>query len=77
MIDKRVMNNKDLSIFPIYDGYIKSYLQLFWNPKENKLYEDIGITPYGPNREFMPLWDNIDYSIIPESHIDLQMDPGC
>jgi hypothetical protein len=77
MVDKKVLQNPQSSIFPIYDGYIKSYLHLFWNPKKNELYDDIGIMPYGPKREFMPLWDDIDYNIIPNSNIDLQMDPGC
>ena len=77
MIDKEVFRDPKKSIFPIYDGYIKSYLHLFWNPKDNKLYDDVGIMPYGPSREFMPLWDNIDFSLIPDSEIDLQMDPGC
>ena len=38
--------------------------------------------PYGPDengdlRKFMPLRDNIEFNLYPNSIIDLQPDPGC
>lgn len=81
-VDKQDMNHPEGSIFPIFDGYIHNYLQLFWNPRENKIYEDVGINAYGPDeegilKEFIPLRDNIDFNIYPNSVIGLQPDPGC
>ncbi len=77
MVDKYIMNNPEESIFPLFDGFIHNYLQLFWNPKENKIYEDCGLMPYGPGRKFIPLRDNPDFILYPNSIIDLQLDPGC
>jgi hypothetical protein len=76
-VDKYIKNNPEDCIFPIFEGYIYNYLQLIWNPKTNKIYDDVGIMAYGPNREFMPLHENPDYSLIPESDINIQLDPGC
>jgi hypothetical protein len=82
MVDKQVLENPKDSIFPIYEGYIHNYLQLFWNIETNSIYEDVGIMPYGPDengnlRKFMPLRDNIEFNLYPNSVIDLQPDPGC
>ncbi|MBD3340516.1 MAG: hypothetical protein GF353_15515 [Candidatus Lokiarchaeota archaeon] len=82
LVDKKDMENPDDSIFPLFDGYIRNYLQLIWNPKENKIYDDIGIMPYGPNeegdlRKFMPIRDNIEFNLYPNSYIDIQPDSGC
>ena len=82
MVDKQVFENPEDSIFSLYDGYIHNYLQLFWNPELNIIYEDIGLMPYGPDengnlRKFMPLRDNIEFSLYPDSIIDLQPDSGC
>ena len=82
MVDKYIYKNPEESIFPIFDGYIHNYLQLFWNPEENTIYDDVGLFPYGPDengdlREFMPLRDNIDFNLYPDSVIDLQPDSGC
>lgn len=77
MVDKYVINHPQESIFPIYEGYIHYYLQLFWDPREDKIYEDCGLLPYGPNREFMPIYDNPEYNVIPNSEIDIQPDAGC
>lgn len=32
---------------------------------------------YGPDKEFMPLHDEPDYSLIPNSDVAIQLDPGC
>ena len=82
MADKYVIKHPEESIFPIYEGYIHNYMQLLINPEENKIYEDIGLMPYGPDeagnmRRFMPLRENIDFNLYPDSIIDLQPDSGC
>jgi len=76
-VDKNVKTNPENSVFPIFEGYIHNYLQLIWNPKNNKIYDDIGIMAYGPNRQFMPLHEDPNYALIPNSEIDIQLDPGC
>lgn len=82
MVDKQDLQTPEDSIFPIFDGYIHNYLQLFWNPREDKIYEDVGINAYGPDDEgrmtrFMPLRDDINYNLLPDSVIGLQPDSGC
>ncbi|MBN1214958.1 MAG: hypothetical protein JXA99_05885 [Candidatus Lokiarchaeota archaeon] len=76
-VDKYVFNHPEESIFPLFDGFIHNYLQLFWNPSENKIYEDCGIMPYGPDRTFMPILEDPDFILYPNSIINLQLDPGC
>jgi len=82
LVDKYIFENPNESIFPIFEGYIHNYLQLFWNPEENAIYDDIGIMPYSPDEEgnltkFMPLRDDINFILYPDSVIDLQPDSGC
>jgi hypothetical protein len=82
MVDKQVMKDPEKSIFPIYEGYIHNYLQLFWNPEDNYIYDDIGLFAYGPDengelRKFMPIRDNIEFNLYPDSVFDLQPDAGC
>jgi len=82
LVDKHILNNPNESIFPIFEGYIHNYLQLIWNPEENAIYDDIGLMPYGPDedgnlRKFMPLRDDINFILYPNSVIDLQPDSGC
>ncbi|MHA1412698.1 MAG: hypothetical protein ACTSUX_13935 [Promethearchaeota archaeon] len=81
-IDKIDMENPKQSIFPIYEGYIHNYLQLFWNPEDNTIYDDVGLFAYGPDengnlRRFMPIRDDINFILYPDSVIDLQVDSGC
>ncbi|MFX0002768.1 MAG: hypothetical protein ACFE9C_00340 [Candidatus Hodarchaeota archaeon] len=82
LVDKYILEHPKESIFPIYDGYIHNYLQLFWNPEENTIYDDIGIMPYAPNEEgnlikFMPIREDMNFILYPDSEIDLQPDSGC
>lgn len=82
IVDKLDMENSTESIFPIFDGFIHNYLQLFWNPEENIIYDDVGMMPYGPDengnmRKFMPIRDNIEFNLYPNCVIDLQPDSGC
>ena len=82
MIDKYLLEYPDESIFPIFKNYIHNYLQLVWNPETNKIYEDIGLSAYGPDeygnlRKFMPLREDIEFNLYPNSVIDIQPDSGC
>ena len=57
-------------------------MQLFVNFEENTLYEDVGVSAYGPNQEgklnrFNPIRDNLEFNLYPDSIIQLQPDVGC
>lgn len=82
MVDKYVSKNPEESIFPIFDGYIHNYLQLYINLKEEKFYEDVGISPYAPDeqgllRKFNPIKQDLEFNLFPNTVIDLQQDVGC
>ena len=70
-IDRQLLNNPKLSPFPLYKGLIKSYLQLIWDPQKNAIYEDCASNAYGPNKEFMPLLDDVNFNLFPNSDITL------
>ena len=70
-IDKKIFNNPEKSVFPMYKGLIRSYLQLIWDPENNIIYEDCATNAYGPNKEFMPLQDDINFKLYPDSDITL------
>lgn len=70
------------SIFPVYEGYIHSYLQLFVNLEEDSIYDDVGVYAYAPDehgimRKFNPIRENIEFNLYPDSVIQLQPDVGC
>ena len=65
--------NPETSIFPIYHGKILSFLQLIWNPETNKIYNDNAANAYGPNREYMPIMDDPDINLYPNSNIILSV----
>ena len=71
MLDKQVYKNPESSIFPIYKGLIHSYLQLIWDAEENMIYEDCAVNAYGPNREFIPLQEDINFNLFPDSEITI------
>ncbi|MFO8017426.1 MAG: hypothetical protein R6U96_02225 [Promethearchaeia archaeon] len=82
IVDKQDKAHPEDSIFPIYEDYIYSYLQLFWDPRDNVLYEDCGISAYAPNeegllREFQPVAENPDYVIADGTYVYLEPDAGC
>jgi hypothetical protein len=82
MVDNYIFDHPEESIFPIFDGYIHNYLQLFWDPENNEIYDDVGLFPYGPDqqgelRKYMPLRENLNFNLYPNSIIDLQPDSGC
>ncbi|MFX1498025.1 MAG: hypothetical protein ACFFBH_10895 [Promethearchaeota archaeon] len=70
-IDKDMIEHPDRSVFPLYEGLIHSYLQLIWDAEENKIYDDCGVDAYGPNKEFMPLRDDVDFNLLPDSDITI------
>ncbi len=70
-LDKFSYENPEKSIFPIYKGLIYSYLQLIWDAEENIIYEDCAVNAYGPNKEFMPIHEDINFSLYPDSEITI------
>ena len=72
-IDRDMYQNPGKSIFPIYHGKIRSFLQLIWNPETNKIYEDNAANAYGPNREFMSIMNDADINLLPDSNITLSV----
>jgi len=66
-----MMINPEKSIFPLFKGLINSYLQLIWDAEDNKIYEDCGVDAYGPNKEFIPLRENIEFNLYPNSNITI------
>jgi hypothetical protein len=81
MVDKEEFKTTK-ALFPIYDGYIHNYLQLFINLKERKIYDDVGVFAYAPDeqgtlRKFNPIREDINFNLYPNSQIQLQPDVGC
>ena len=82
MVDKYIYEHPEESIFPIFEGYIHNYLQLYINLEKGCFYDDVGISPYAPDengllRKFNPIKQNLDFNLFPDSVIDLQQDVGC
>ncbi|MFX0005556.1 MAG: hypothetical protein ACFFA7_03960 [Promethearchaeota archaeon] len=70
-LDKKTYNDPNSSIFPIYKGLIHSYLQLIWDAEDNAIYDDCAVNAYGPNKEFMPLREDINFNLYPNSEITI------
>ena len=70
-LDKDYIENPEKTIFPLYKGLIHSYLQLIWDAEENTIYDDCGIDAYGPNRKFMPLRNDTEFKLYPDSNITI------
>lgn len=70
-IDKKIFANPEKSPFPMYEGLIRSYLQLIWDPENNVIYDDCATNAYGPEREFIPLQDDVNFNLYPNSNITL------
>lgn len=69
MVDKKIREKPDLSPFH-ENGFVRSYLQLFWNPEENEIYDDINIFAASA-KGFMPLQKNIEFNLHDDSEISL------
>lgn len=70
-IDKQTFENPHNSVFPLYKGLIRCFLQLIWDAENNVIYDDCAVSAYGPNREFMPLLDNVNFNLYPNSDITI------
>jgi hypothetical protein len=82
LVDKIERENLENKIFPIHNGYIHNYLQLFVNLDEETIYDDVGLSPYAPDeqglyRKFNPIRDEIKFNLFPDTIIELQQDVGC
>lgn len=82
LVDKMEIKSTENKIFPIHDGYIHNYLQLFVNLEEETIYDDVGLSPYAPDeegfyRKFNPIRDDIKFNLFPGTIIELQQDVGC
>jgi len=82
LVDKIEMAETKNMIFPLYEGYIHSYLQLFVNLEEDSIYDDVGVYAYAPDEhgimhKFNPIRENIEFNLYPDSLIQLQPDVGC
>ena len=82
LVDKIELKSVEDTIFPLYDGYIHNYLQLFVNLEEEKIYDDVGLSPYAPDeqgfyRKFNPIREDIKFNLFPGTIIELQQDVGC
>ncbi|NVM20014.1 MAG: hypothetical protein HWN80_20100 [Candidatus Lokiarchaeota archaeon] len=82
LVDKMERESSENKIFPLHDGYIHNYLQLFVNLKEETIYEDVGLSPYAPDehglyRKFNPIREDIKFNLFPDTIIELQQDVGC
>ncbi|MFX1315769.1 MAG: hypothetical protein ACFE9T_07890 [Promethearchaeota archaeon] len=71
ILDRLIYENLEKSIFPIYKGLIHSYLQLIWDAEENAIYDDCAVNAYGPNKEFIPLHEDINFNLYPDSEITI------
>ncbi len=71
-VDKYIFENPDDSHFTSHkeDSFIRCYLQLFWQPEENKIYEDINVFAASA-KGFMPLRKRLEYNLYDDSEISL------
>ncbi len=72
MVDKLVFENPEISHFADHppDSFIKSYLQLFFNPEAEEIYSDINMFAASA-RGFMPIDKNLDFNLHDDSEISL------
>ncbi len=69
-VDKNVFENPEKSHFTKDHRYIRSYLQLFWDPEENEIYSDIKFFAAAP-QGLMPIKKNIKFNLFDNSEISL------
>ena len=72
MVDKYVFDNPEISHFADHphDSFIKSYLQLFFNPEEEEIYSDINMFA-ASSRGYMPIGENLNFNLYNDSEISL------
>ncbi len=54
-----------------------SLLHMIWNPQQNTLYPNIGLEARGPQMKWLPLKDNPEQVLPPDSSITITIDAGC
>lgn len=57
-------------------------MQLIVDLENHQIYDDVGVSAYGPNEngamiKFNPIRENIDFILHPGSLVQLQPDVGC
>ncbi len=72
MVDKYIFENPEISHFADHphDAFVKSYLQLFFNPEEEEIYSDINLFA-ASSRGFMPIEKNLNFNLYDDSEISL------
>jgi len=69
-VDQIIFESPSLSPFSKENTYIRSYLQLFWDPKEQEIYDDIKAFGAGPHG-IIPLKERPDFNLYDDSEISL------
>ena len=72
MVAKYIFENPDQSHFASHphDSFVRCYLQLFWDPLENKIHSDINVFAASV-KGFMPIDKRIDFNLYDGSEISL------
>ena len=72
MVDKYIFEHPDESHFASHppDSFVRCYLQLFWDPVEDKIHSDIDVFAASA-RGFMPIQKRMDYNLYDDSEISL------
>ena len=70
MVDKQLFEIPNDSPF-VAQGYLRSYLQIFWDPENNKIYDDINLFAVGNRGSIMPIRSNIAYNLHNDCEIAL------
>ena len=72
MVDKYIFENPEESHFASHphDSYVRCYLQLFWDPIENKIHSDINVFAASA-RGFMSIEKRMDFNLYNDSEISL------
>ena len=76
--EKPLTNGIDYEVTINEEGTIVDALSeidkmIYQNPEKNMIYEDCAVNAYGPNREFMPIMENADLKLYPDSNIILSV----
>jgi len=70
MVDAYAFENFSESHFTRKDAFIRSYLQLFWNPEINSIYSDINVFA-ASSKGMIPIRNKLDYILPNDSEISL------
>ena len=56
---------------------VQSLLHLVWNPQQNAIYPNIGLEARGPQMRWLPLKEDLEQVLPPDSSITITIDAGC